>query len=124
MKVLNVAAILSTLLAPALAGGPQVNSATVQLANDQTGAWASMEIPEDGHRRSVESLWCESAVADDGLVSATSAQLTAFQQDTACAIWQHEPEVHATLDAQRTWTSLAGGKVVELPRAYIACWAA
>lgn len=119
MKVTSIIAVFSAAFTPIVAAGQ--SSARVQLINDQSGAWANVEIPEDGMKRSIESLWCETAVADNGLVSATSAQLTAFQQGTACAIWQH-PDVNTVLDARDTWASLAGGNLVELPRGYVACW--
>ncbi|KAJ5109971.1 hypothetical protein N7532_002616 [Penicillium argentinense] len=94
-------------------------TATIQLANDQSGANANVAVPVDGVKRSVQELWGHTSVAHNGLVFASSAQLTAFQQTTVCKIIQ-EPRIHVTLDAEKTWVSFGGG-VVDLCAAYVVC---
>ncbi|KAF7117629.1 hypothetical protein CNMCM5793_006721 [Aspergillus hiratsukae] len=94
-------------------------SVTVQLANDQSGTNANVNIRADGVQHSVESLWGHTSVARNGVVYASSAQLTAFQQDTVCRI--SGPGVDVTLTAIHTWSWLQGGKVVNLHEAHIVC---
>lgn len=96
------------------------NEVTVQLANDQSGANANVRVPEDGKKRSIDSLWGRTAVAINGVVYATSAQLTQFQQDSACEI-SGEDRLDAKLNARQTWVSLRGGSVVNLKDAWIVC---
>ncbi|KAK6820441.1 hypothetical protein RU639_007586 [Aspergillus parasiticus] len=103
-----------------MANPVNVQSVTVQLANDQSGANANVDIPADGNPRSVQALWGKTSVSTNGVVSASSAQLNKFQQTTHCQITQH-PNVNAELDAQRTWTQLDHGKVVQLNQASIVC---
>ncbi|KAE8332161.1 hypothetical protein BDV39DRAFT_167411 [Aspergillus sergii] len=103
-----------------MANPVNVQSVTVQLANDQSGANANVDIPADGNSRSVQALWGKTSVSTNGIVSASSAQLNKFQQTTHCQITQH-PNVNAELDAQRTWTQFGQGKVVQLSHAFIVC---
>lgn len=103
-----------------MANPANVQSVTVQLANDQSGANANVDIPADGNQRSVQALWGKTSVSTNGIVSASSAQLNKFQQTTHCRITQN-PNVNAELDAQRTWTQLDQGKVVQLTHAFIVC---
>lgn len=95
-------------------------TATIQLANDQSGANANIAVPEDGRKHSIKSLWGKTAVAKNGVVRATSAQLVAFQQDTECKISGDE-NLHIKLDARKTWAQLKDGKIVDLDRAYVVC---
>ncbi|KAJ5864459.1 uncharacterized protein N7529_006375 [Penicillium soppii] len=97
------------------------NEVTVQLANDQSGANANVKVPADGEKRSIGSLWGWTAVAKDGVVFATSAQLVKFEQDTACEIFD-DYYLDAKLNARQTWVSLKGGAVVKLKDAFIACY--
>ncbi|KAL3413077.1 hypothetical protein V8F44DRAFT_567771 [Aspergillus fumigatus] len=106
---LAVAFLTSSLSATASAEAPLV---TVQLANDQSGANANVAVRADGVKHTVESLWGKTAVARNGIVYASSTQLTAFQQNTACRISQ--PGIDVTLDARHTWSWLDGGRVVDL----------
>ncbi|KAJ5296011.1 hypothetical protein PENANT_c001G04635 [Penicillium antarcticum] len=120
MKVPGLAVfVLSYLSTAALANPHHVDSVTIQLANDQSGANANVDIPTDGQKRSVESLWGHTSVAKDGVVYASSAQLVAFQQDTVCVIFGDGD--HAQLNARQTWVSLKDGKVVKLDHAYVVC---
>ncbi|KAI9930286.1 hypothetical protein ASPWEDRAFT_294100 [Aspergillus wentii DTO 134E9] len=127
MKITNTLPLAFFLLASAAADAEPdkenihpVNTVRVQLANDQSGANANKQVPTDGVKHSIDSLWGDTAVARHGVVFATSAQLTANFQNTACTISQ-PPKVHAELDSQRTWVSLDGGKVVELDHGFITC---
>ncbi|CAI7669327.1 unnamed protein product [Penicillium bialowiezense] len=95
-----------------------VDEVTVQLANDQSGANANVNVPADGKKRAIDSLWGHTAVARKGVVYASSAQLTKFQQDTACEI-TGEHHLDAKLNSRQTWVSLQGGKVVNLKDAFI-----
>ncbi|KAJ9491034.1 hypothetical protein VN97_g2232 [Penicillium thymicola] len=116
MKFVEVSALfLACLSTGALAG-----DATVQLANDKSGANANVAIPTDGNPRSVAHLWGKTPVSKDGVVYASSAQLVAFQHDTSCVIFQRD-HYHAELDAQKTWVSLSGGEVVNLNDAFVVC---
>ncbi|CAI7606825.1 unnamed protein product [Penicillium discolor] len=63
-------------------------TATLQLANDQSGANANVPVPIDGVKYSVQELWGHTAVAQHGLVFASSAQVTAFDQTTSRALPQ------------------------------------
>ncbi|KAH1853786.1 hypothetical protein KXX54_005634 [Aspergillus fumigatus] len=113
---LAVAFLTSSLSATASAEAPLV---TVQLANDQSGANANVAVRADGVKHTVESLWAKTAVARNGIVYASSTQLTAFQQNTACRISQ--PGIDVTLDARHTWSWLDGGRVVDLNGASLVC---
>ncbi|RMJ24161.1 hypothetical protein PHISP_04967 [Aspergillus sp. HF37] len=119
MKILNLAALTSALLAPAVWGGHTV---TVRLTNNYLGPGANRDIPQDGEKRSVAELWGNSVIVNDGVVKASSAMFNAYQQDSVCHIWQDEPKVHAELNARQTWASLHKGEVVPLDNAYIKCW--
>ncbi|KAJ5895855.1 uncharacterized protein N7473_005254 [Penicillium subrubescens] len=122
----NAAALTSALFstiafaAPAAEFGWKPLTATVQLANDQYGANANVIIPVDGVKRPVQELWGNTAVAHNGLVFASSAQLTAFQQTTVCTITEEKHHLDASLDAEITWVSL-GKPIVDLCSAYIVC---
>lgn len=94
-------------------------TATIQLANDQSGANANVPVPIDGVKYSVQELWGYTAVAQHGLVFASSAQVTAFDQTTVCTITE-ESGFAATLDAQRTWVS-ADRRPVDLCSAFVVC---
>ncbi|CAI7651676.1 unnamed protein product [Penicillium manginii] len=112
-------ALFSSISLAAPAEGAWRTTATIQLANDQSGANANVAVPVDGVKRPVQELWGHTAVAKHGLVFASSAQLVAFQQTTVCTITQ-EPRIHVTLDAEKTWASIGGG-VVDLCAAYVVC---
>lgn len=114
MKFAEVSAVLLACLST----GALAN-ATVQLANEQSGANANVDIPTDGNPQSVASLWGKTSVSKDGVVYATSAQLVAFQQETSCVIFQRDR--YAELDASKTWVSLSGGEVVDLNGAFVVC---
>lgn len=92
---------------------------TVQLANDQSGANADKKIPENGKSYLVRNIWGNSVLAQSGGIFATSAQLTAFQQNSVCTI--KGPQVNVELDSRKTWTFLAGGKIVNLWDAFVSC---
>lgn len=96
------------------------DAVTVQLANDQSGANANVQVPTDGKKRPISALWGKTAVAKDGAVWATSAQLTRFEQDSFCEIFG-EYYLNAKLSARQTWVSLKGGAVVNLQDAFIVC---
>lgn len=100
---------------------PPPHTVTVQLANDHSGANANAKVPTDGHPHPIEVLWGHTAVSTKGVVCASSAQLTKFEEDTKCKILQKHPHVEAELDARKTWTWLHEGKVVELEHGVIIC---
>lgn len=116
MKFAEVSAVLLACLST----GALAKDATVQLANEQSGANANVAIPTDGNPQSVAHLWGNTPVSKDGVVYASSAQLVAFEQDTSCVIFQRD-HYHAELDAQKTWVSLSGGEVVDLNQAFVVC---
>lgn len=97
------------------------STATIQLANDQSGANANVAVPVDGVTRSVEDLWGHTSIARGGLVFASSVQLVSFSQTVVCTITDDHPHVFATLNAEKTWVSLAGGGVVDLCSAQVVC---
>ncbi|KAJ5484813.1 hypothetical protein N7539_004801 [Penicillium diatomitis] len=117
-------ALFSTiaLAAPAAEHGWKPQTVTVQLANEQSGAWANVVVPIDGVSRPVQELWSNTAIAAEhhGLVFASSAQLTAFQQTTHCTITEESHNVDAKLDAEHTYHAF-GGAPVELCAALITC---
>ncbi|RHZ62640.1 hypothetical protein CDV55_107232 [Aspergillus turcosus] len=113
---LALAFLTSSISTVASAETPSVR---VQLANDQSGANANVVVRADGVKHSVKSLWGNTAVARNGVVYASSTQLTAFQQDTVCRIFGSGVDV--TLTAIHTWSWLEGGKVVNLNEAFLVC---
>ncbi|KAJ5338202.1 hypothetical protein N7541_010187 [Penicillium brevicompactum] len=124
MQLINVSALACALLSAAGLASPAPpatwkTAATVQLANDHSGANANVAVPLDGVKRPIQELWGHTAVAQHGLVFASSAQLTAFDQTTVCKITE-ESGVIATLTAEKTWVSV-GGHVEDLCSAYIEC---
>lgn len=127
MQFINVAAVASALFsvafaAPAAELGWKPQTATVQLANEQSGASANVVIPIDGISRPVQELWSHTAISAEhhGLVFASSAQLTTFQQSTVCTITEDSHHVDAKLDAEKTWVSF-GDAPIELCAALITC---
>lgn len=122
MQFTNAAALACALFSSVGLSAPLESAwgsvATVQLANDHSGANANVNIPVDGEKRSVQELWGHTAVAEHGLVFASSTQLTAFKQTTSCTFTKGD-KVEATLNAQKTWASFGG--VVDLCDAYIVC---
>jgi hypothetical protein len=122
MKLLNLAALTSALLAPTVCGHPTAETVTVRLTNTFLGPGANRDVPEDGVKRSVAELWGNSDIVVNGVVKASSAMFNSFQQDSACHIWQDKPAVDAKLNARQTWTWLEDGDVVPLDDAYIKCW--
>ncbi|OJJ85383.1 uncharacterized protein ASPGLDRAFT_1345695 [Aspergillus glaucus CBS 516.65] len=121
MKFLSGISLTLGILASGVAALPPVETVTVQLANEQSGAHANVKIPTDNSPHPISALWGHTAVAAEGVVSASSAQLNQFDQDTVCKIVQAHPHVDATLNARQTWVSLADGKVVELSHGFIVC---
>jgi len=118
-------ALLSTSISAAPTTAPTVearaNTIAFQLANDQSGHYANVNVPADGVQRTIQSLFGKTAIANqDGIVIATSAMLSAFQQDSTCTLSQN-PELIVTLNAQRTWASLEQGQQVDLEAAYLVC---
>ncbi|KAJ5166212.1 uncharacterized protein N7482_004993 [Penicillium canariense] len=124
MQLTYAAALASALFssvvlaAPSEAGRKPV-TATIQLANDQSGANANVVVPVDGVKRPVQELWGKTAIAHNGLVFASSAQMTAFQRTTVCTFTE-ESRLTASLSGQKTWVSL-GRPVVDLCSAYVVC---
>ena len=123
MKLSGLTPFVLAYLATAGLAEPEkrnANEVTVQLANDQSGANANVDVPADGKKRSIDTLWAHTAVAKNGVVYATSAQLTKFQQDSVCEI-TGDDHLDVKLNARQTWVSLKGGAVVNLKNAFIVC---
>lgn len=124
MHITNAIALASTLLASTVFAGPHNKafsmSATVQLANDMSGANADVAVPADGVPYPVEELWGATAVSQHGIVEATSAQLTQFEQETICTFYA-QPNIETSLNSRQTWASFEGGRVVDLCAAYVVC---
>ncbi|RAK96025.1 uncharacterized protein BO80DRAFT_417653 [Aspergillus ibericus CBS 121593] len=120
----SISAILVSLLATSVAAGPVVTTVTIALANDQTGAQGSAAIPADGSEQSIQNLYGNTGVGTSGVVKASSAQLTNFQQTTNCVIKKYG-SVLATLTAQRTYADLDGNpnaaQPVDLSGAVVRC---
>lgn len=123
MHFTNAAALACALFSSIGLAAPSESAwkttATIQLANDQSGANANVAIPVDGVKRPVQELWGHTSLAHNGRVFASSAQLTAFQQSTVCTITA-EPRIDAKLNSEKTWTSLGGG-VVDICSAWVVC---
>ncbi|CAI7603145.1 unnamed protein product [Penicillium bialowiezense] len=122
MQLINASALACALFSVAGLATPTPQAAwkteaTVQLANDQSGANANVAVPIDGVKRPIQELWGHTAVAKTGLVFASSAMLTAFDETTVCTITE-ESGVIATLTAEKTWRSV-GGQVEDLCSAFI-----
>ena len=119
MQFTNVAALaLGFFASSGLAAPSWAQSVTIQLANEQSGANSNVAVPVDGVKRPVQELWGHTAVAHEGLVFASSAMFTAFQQTTVCTFTE-EPRLGATLTAEKTYTSFGG--VRDLCAAYVVC---
>ncbi|KAJ5888725.1 hypothetical protein N7495_008766 [Penicillium taxi] len=121
MQFSNLATITCVLLSSSGSAAPQApwaTTATVQLSNDKTGASVDVVVPVDGQKYAVQELWGNTAVASEGIVSASSTQLVTFEQTTVCTLTE-EPLLQVTLDAKTTWASL--GPVVDLCAAYVSC---
>ncbi|KAF7592524.1 hypothetical protein BBP40_012747 [Aspergillus hancockii] len=124
MKLTNTIGLLFALTASTSAASyfhPYSDSVTVKLSNDWSGASAKAHVSTDGKPHSINSLYGHSDLERDGKIYATSAELTDFHQDTVCLIVQHEPHVHATLDAEATWTFLDRGAWVEVDNGHVIC---
>ncbi|GKZ25897.1 hypothetical protein AbraIFM66951_009934 [Aspergillus brasiliensis] len=110
----SISAALIALLATSVSAGPVVFTATIALANDQTGAQGSAAIPADGSEQSISALYGGTGVGSGGAVKASSAQLTNFQANTNCVITNYG-SVLATLNAQNTYVDLDGNPSVAQP---------
>lgn len=120
MHFTNVAALALGLFASSgLAIPAWVKPATIQLANEHSGVSANVAVPVDGVKRPVQELWGHTAVAHEGLVFASSAMMTAFQQTTVCEFTE-EPRLDVKLNAEKTYASFGGG-VKDLCAAYVVC---
>jgi hypothetical protein len=109
-------------IAPALADAdwdPNVRTVTIQLANDHSGANANKCIPANGKKYPVSSFWGNTALSQYGGLYATSGQLVAFKQNTACTI--ECPHGDLGFSARRTWLSFAQGQLVNLQDATVSC---
>ncbi|RAH65271.1 uncharacterized protein BO66DRAFT_405727 [Aspergillus aculeatinus CBS 121060] len=125
--------IIASILIAAVSAAPapvdieaRVNSVTVSLANDQSGANAGVPIPGDGVTRSIQTLYGGTSVGSSGKVLASSAQLTNFAQWSSCNIVNGGRSI-AYLNSQRTFADLDGNPnaatPVDLSGATITCWA-
>ncbi|KAJ5937042.1 hypothetical protein N7466_003492 [Penicillium verhagenii] len=114
-----ISALASTGLA-APTNGPPAHTATIQLANEHTGANANVIIPVDGVKRPVQELWGHTTVANHGLVFASSAQLTAFEETTVCTFTEEKRDLEVALDSEETYAEL-GKPVVDLCAAWVVC---
>ncbi|OGM49325.1 hypothetical protein ABOM_003586 [Aspergillus bombycis] len=121
MRFIPLALGLMATTSSVIASPTDVQSVTVQLSNEQSGANANVDIPTDGNQRSIQSLWGHTDVTVKGVVTASSAQFNKFQQTSHCKIVQ-QPDVNAELNAQQTWVSLNQGKLVQLSHGHIRCW--
>lgn len=126
MQFTNAVTLALTLFSASILAAPSPESAwgsaaTIQLANDQTGANANVAVPVDGVKRSVEELWGHTSVAQNGIVFASSAQLVAFSQTVDCTITEYQPHLSATLNAEKNWASLGGGHAMDLCSAQVVC---
>ncbi|KAJ6020084.1 hypothetical protein N7499_003375 [Penicillium canescens] len=121
MQLTNVTALVLGLLTSSdLAAPPSwVKPATIQLANEQSGANANVAVPVDGVKRPAQELWGHTAVAQKGLVFASSAMLTDFQQTTVCEFTE-DPRLDVSMNAEKTYTSFGGG-VKNLCSTYVVC---
>ncbi|KAJ5767113.1 uncharacterized protein N7511_004729 [Penicillium nucicola] len=123
MQITNITAVVLGLLTSsglaAAAPPPWVKPATIQLANEMSGANANVAVPVDGVKRPVQELWGHTAVAREGLVFASSAMLTSFQQTTVCEFTEG-PRLDVSIDAEKTYASFGGG-VKDLCAAYVVC---
>lgn len=124
----NLTLALSSLTSTVLAHPPHphpppvnTNTVTVQLANDHTGANANAKVPATGWPIPIQVIWGNTAVANEGVVSVSSAQLTQFNPETVCKIVRIVPWVDGLFDARKTWVSLDEGKVVNLEQGFIIC---
>jgi len=121
MKFFSGLSLTLGILASGVTASPPVGTVTVQLANDQSGANANVKVPTDNSPHPIGTLWAHTSVASGSVVSASSAQLNQFNQDTVCKIVQAHSHVDATLNSRQTWVSLTDGNVVDLTHGFIVC---
>lgn len=126
MQFTNAVSLALTLFSASGLAAPTPQSAwgttaTIQLANDQSGANADVAVHVDGVKRPVQELWGQSSIAQNGLVFASSAQLVDFAQTVVCTITEDWPYLSTTLDAEGTYASLGHGRVVDLCSAQVMC---
>ncbi|OGE48222.1 hypothetical protein PENARI_c031G04231 [Penicillium arizonense] len=98
---------------------PNVQTVTIQLSNDHSGANVNKCIPEDGKKYPVSSFWGNTALSQHGGIYATSGQLVAFKQNTACTI--ECPHGDLGFNHRKTWLSFAQGQVINLQDATVSC---
>jgi hypothetical protein len=123
MKTTAFTTLICTLLATSFSSAApteRANTVSFQLANDYTGHYANVNVPADGVKHMVASLFAGTAIDVNGSPIATSAMLTAFQQDTTCTLSQN-PALVVTLTAEKTWASLEQGSQINLYSAYLVC---
>lgn len=120
MQLTNVTALaLGLFTSSGLAAPSWAKAATIQLANERSGAKANVAVPVDGVKRPVQELWGHTAVAHEGLVFASSAMLTDFQQTVVCEFTK-ESRLHVNMDSEKTYASFGEG-VEDLCAAYVVC---
>lgn len=100
---------------------PWEDTATVKLANDWSGKHAEAEVPLDRKDYSIELLYGNSDLSQDGGIYATSAELTQFSQRTGCVVKLDEPKIHAQVKAHATWTFLDRGAWVNVKDGTVTC---
>lgn len=115
--LLSLTFLLSAVPAFAQWGNPQ--TVTIKLANDHTGAWANEAIPADGKSYPINAFWGNTALSQNGGVSATNAELNAYGQNAHCNIECVRGAL--ALNAQTTYLSFENGQVVNLRDATVSC---
>lgn len=126
MQFTNAVSLALTLFSASGLAAPTPQSAwgttaTIQLANDQSGAYADVAVPVDAVKRPVQELFGQTSIAEDGLVFASSAQLVDFEQTVVCTITDDWPYLSTTLEAEGLYASLGDGRAVDLCAAQIMC---
>ena len=120
-------AIIASLsfLAALVTAGPTAPTATLQLANDLSGANHNAVILTDGTTYPLTDLFAGTAVDVNGQILASSAQLVAHPTYVQCAIF-HPQSLVTVLTQDRTFADLDGNPnaltTIALNDAAVSCY--
>ena len=109
--LITTSLLLSTTNALALPNKRPANTyplATLQLANDLTGANAIRSLPANAVPTALAALFAGSALVQNGVLKATSLQNVAPGAGVTCTVRKAGGEVVGSVSAQTTWVDLDG----------------
>ncbi|KAF2251312.1 hypothetical protein BU26DRAFT_518004 [Trematosphaeria pertusa] len=115
-------ALAAAIFASAISAAPAMQSRDtvyplikVSVMNDQTGRFATVEIPGDGHAHALPDLFRDSPIDQDGAIMATSAQLISYTPLTHC-FFQNVNDIINMYGKGQNYVDLDGQAGVAAPR--------